>query len=269
MARNHNGQMALYEVVNKEKFRTAQNAELLRPTQEKAQRSGPVVITPQKKTAESWQSAWTKKPSIFGLNNGKVEVFVPYPIAVTVVMAFVLLLVIAFQFGQAMGRRHAGAVASKASEKASEVVLNLADTAKAAKEMAKLSSASATRRIAVQSTVTPAASTTASERAAEPAKSSENKGDEYAIVLKELASPRDLEPAKQYFDEHGIATEIVKNSRGSYFLLTKERYNSISRGTAFDAATRKIKQVGADYRPPAGYNGFAPQMFSDVYGKKM
>ena len=47
--------------------------------------------------------------------------------------------------------------------------------------------------------------------------------------------------------------------RGSYFLVTKEKYDGFSRGTPGYAAIEKIKQVGAKYKQPEGYSGFGPQ----------
>jgi hypothetical protein len=255
MARNHNGQMALYEVLNKERFNAAQKKELARVTQGKAQKAQPIAILPQQpKNADTKQTAWTKKSSMFRLNSGKIEAFMPYPIAVTVVMALALLLVIAFQVGQALGKRSTGIA------KSSQATVNLADTAKAAKEMARLAAVPASKRAAVSEGLMPAASTTvvAGERTAESSSAGQAKYAEYVIVLKQLGSSRDLEPARQFFDE-----------RGSYFLVTKEKYDSLSPGTPGYAVCEKIKQIGANYKPPEGYNGFAPHMFNDVYGRKM
>ncbi|MDO8302794.1 MAG: hypothetical protein Q7T18_06110 [Sedimentisphaerales bacterium] len=257
MARNHSGQMALYEAVNKERFKAAQKKELSRlvPDEagktEPAPRTQPVTIPPQQaKTAEVKQAVWTKKPKMFEFVHGRVEAFIPYPIAVTIVMAFLLLLVGSFRTGQWLSKHQVGETAfSQKTEQSSETVVNLADTAKVAKEMA--------RSAVAKRSITPAQTTTT--------------GSEYVIVLAELknaASARDMEPAKQYFDENGIATEI-KNVRGSYFLVTTEKYDGFSKGTSGYDVVEKVKQIGAKYKAPAGYGGFGSKPFSDAYGRKM
>jgi hypothetical protein len=265
MARNHAGQMALYEAVNKERFKAAQKKELSRVSQDTSetvqpvQPITPVTIPPQQpKNADVKQTVWTKKPKIFGFNSGRVEMFLPYPIAITVVMALVLLLVGSFRFGQWVGKSNTGEVVAKNTDTAVETTVAL-DTAKVAKEMAHSA-------LAKHTAVTPTQAMAAV--AADSAKSGDG---EYAIILAELkntSNTRDFEPAKQYFDEHGIATEI-KNYRGSYFLVTKEKYDSVSRGTPGAAIIEKIGQVGAKYKAPAGYGGFGAKPFSDAYGRKM
>jgi hypothetical protein len=258
MAKNHSGQMALYEAVNKERFKAAQKKELSRLTPyqgentESAPRVQPVTIPPQQaKPAEVKQAVWTKKTKMFDFVHGRVEVFMPYPIAITAVMGFLLLLVISFRTGQWLGKPQVGETASsQKTEQSSETTVDLADTAKVAKEMA--------RSAVGKRSVTPAQAVTAS-------------GGEKVIVLAELkntTNAKDLEPAKQYFDEHGIETEI-KNLRGGYFLVTKEKYDSFSKGTPGYDTVEKIKQIGAKYKAPAGYGGFGSKPFSDAYGRKI
>jgi hypothetical protein len=261
MARNHVGHMALYEAVNKERFNAAQKKELSRLTQstpepvQSVQPIKPVTIPPQQsKNADVKQTVWTKKPKIFGLNNGRIEFFLPYPIAITIVMALVLLLVGSFRIGQTVGKNNTEEFNAKNTDTVAETTIAL-DTAKVAKEMAR-------SVVAKHAAVTPTQATTTESAV---------KGGDYAIVLTELknaASARDLEPAKQYFDEHGIPTEI-KNIRGSYFLVTTEKYDGFSRGTTGYDAIEKIKQVGAKYKAPSGYGGFGSKPFSDAYGRKM
>ena len=257
MARNHAGQMALYEAVNKERFKAAQKKELSRLTTDQAEKIEsaphvqPVMILPQQpKNADAKQTVWTKKPKVFGFNGGRIELFLPYPIAITVVMGLVLLLVGAFRLGQWAGKSNTDEFGAKNTDTATVTL----DTAKVAKEMVR-------SVVAKHAAVTPSQAT-----AAESAK-----GGDYAVVLTELknaATARDLEPAKQYFNEQGILTEI-KNVRGSYFLLTTEKYDGFSRGTPGYDAIEKIKRVGAKYKAPSGYGGFGSKPFSDAYGRKM
>jgi hypothetical protein len=259
MAKNHSGQMALYEVVNKERFKAAQKKELSRLVPDKPEKvqpaapAQPVTIAPQQpKNAETKQTVWTKKSRIFDFGKGRIEAFVPYPIAVTVVMGLALLLLVVFRVGQGFGKHQVSETpVSKTSEKSVEM-------ATVAKEMAR----SVVAKRASSITPAQATTTTGGESA---------KGGDYVIVLAELknaASARDMEPAKQYFDENGIATEI-KSVRGSYFLVTKENYDGVGRGTPGAAIIEKIGQIGAKYKAPAGYGGFGSKPFSDAYGRKM
>lgn len=257
MARNHAGQMALYEAVNKERFKAAQKKELSRVTPgepelvQPVQPIKPVTILPQQpNNADVKQTVWTKKSKMFGFNSGRIELFLPYPIAITVVMALVLLLVSSFRLGQWVGKSNTEEFGAKNTDTTAETTVTL-DTAKVAKEMAR-------SVVAKHATAAPAQAANAGE-------------GENVIVLAELkntSNARDLEPAKQYFDEHGIATEI-KNIRGSYFLVTKEKYDSVLRGTPGAAIIEKIGQVGAKYKAPSGYGGFGSKPFSDAYGRKM
>jgi hypothetical protein len=269
MARNHSGQMALYEAVNRDRFKAAQKKELARVTEAKTEKvvPVPVIIAPQQpKAAEVKQTVWKKKPGMFGLNNGKVEAYMPYPVAVTVLMALVLLLTIFYKIGHWSATSGSGEVAVKTAEKSSDAIVNLADTEKAVKEMAHVTAVPLAKHAGRITTVQ------ATERVDERTKAGDAKGGEYVIVLAELkngTTAKDLEPAKQYFDEHGIATEI-KNVRSSFFLVTTEKYDgNFNKGTPGYTAVEKIRQVGANYKAPAGFGGFGSKPFSDAYGRKM
>jgi hypothetical protein len=267
MARNHNGQMALYEVVNRDRFSTAQKKELARVAQAKTEKAVPITIPPQQtKTAEPKKTVWNKKPNMFGFGGGRIETYVPYSVAVTILMGLALLLAITFKIGHFTGKHSVETVAAT-TEKSSEVTVNLADTAKAAREMARLAAPIKKRAKSSEAIIATAATTTVTSETVATAKT-----DEYVIVLVELknvSSARDLDPVKQFFDENGIVTEI-KNYRGSYFLVTTEKYDGdFNKGTSGYAAIEKIKQVGAKYKAPAGYGGFGSKPFSDAYGRKM
>jgi hypothetical protein len=265
MARNHAGQMALYEAVNRERFKAAQKKELSRvvPDQadnvEPALRPQPVTIPPQQpKNADVKQSVWTKKPKMFGLNNGRIEIFLPYLHAVTILMVLLFLLVVSYTIGHTVGKNNTEEFSAKNTDTVAETTATL-DTVKVAKEMARSA-------VAKYGTATPAASSTTTESAA---KGGEGENVIVLAELKNTSNAKDLEPAKQYFDEHGIATEIIKNYHGSCLLVTKEKYDGFSRGTAGAAIIEKIGQIGAKYKAPAGYGGFGSKPFSDAYGRKM
>ncbi len=94
---------------------------------------------------------------------------------------------------------------------------------------------------------------------------------ENAIVITSYDLSSHLEPVKTYFAQYGIATEIIK--RGSrYLLVTQNRYDNIEKaGTDGNEMKKKIMQIGAGYKPPAGsgFESFGTKPFQDVYGMKI
>ena len=90
------------------------------------------------------------------------------------------------------------------------------------------------------------------------------------IVITTYGQRRDLEPVQQHFAAQGVATEIVM--RGDrYFLVTQERYtdNPARSGTPGYAALQRIKEIGAAYKAPEGYEPFGSRPFQDAYGMKV
>jgi hypothetical protein len=111
----------------------------------------------------------------------------------------------------------------------------------------------------------PAEDTTAEAEVTEPAEQMGNN----VIVLVQYHSLADLAPVQAYFAEHGIELEIELEG-GRYFLQTKQLYDNPSKpGTDGYKALQKIKEVGKEYKAPAGYETFASNLFQDAYGKKV
>ncbi len=77
-----------------------------------------------------------------------------------------------------------------------------------------------------------------------------------------------LEPAKEYFDKLGVATEIIEKDKW-FYLVTKNRYENVDKaGTDGYLARQKIMELGAGYKAPAGYESFGPRPFSTAFGMK-
>ena len=77
-----------------------------------------------------------------------------------------------------------------------------------------------------------------------------------------------LEPAKEYFDKMGVATEIIEKDNW-FYLVTKNKYDNPGKaGTDGYLARQKIIELGAGYKAPAGFETFGPNPFSDAYGKR-
>ena len=95
-----------------------------------------------------------------------------------------------------------------------------------------------------------------------------SKGD-HIIIIATYSQKRDLEPVQKYYKQNGVETEIQYRG-GYYFLITKNRYASTKRtGSDGFYALEKMKQIGAGYRAPTGYETFGSRPFQDAYGRKI
>jgi hypothetical protein len=88
------------------------------------------------------------------------------------------------------------------------------------------------------------------------------------IVIKIYGRQRDLQAAKEYFDNNGIETEIIQDNSGMYKLVTKDKnYNNPNTtGTDGYQTRQKIIDIGRGYKAPQGYEQFK---FEDPYGEKI
>ena len=90
-----------------------------------------------------------------------------------------------------------------------------------------------------------------------------------AIVIVAYTKKADLAPVVDYFKANGIATEIIQDG-SYYYVVTQSRFDTVNKpGTEGYQLKQKIKQVGAGYKAPAGFERFASKPFQDVYGKKL
>jgi hypothetical protein len=92
---------------------------------------------------------------------------------------------------------------------------------------------------------------------------------DHVLVIATYTRSEDLEPVRDYFGQNGTETEILK--RGSYYyLVTKARYpNPRKPGSEGAVALDKIKQIGAKYKAPKGFERFDNTPFQDAYGMKI
>lgn len=232
---------ALYEVISKTKLRPGHGraVEKLHP-----EKSGEGEPSAEKSAASmpDWVSQWRKKPRIVQFNAGRIEVSMPYQLAIALLLGVILLVLIAFRVGEYSGRTKqtlpANALKTVQSAKGTPPV-----------PTGKKSGATAT-----------------AEKGTDV--SAKAKGD-HRIVIKQYHRSRDLEHVQRYFLTCGIETVIEK--RGDrHFLLTKNTYQNPKRvGTDGAAALKDIKRIGAGYKAPQGYESFARRLFSDAYGEKI
>ncbi len=188
---------------------------------------------------------WWRRPRMLQFNASKIEFSISYPVAIATVLGIILVVLMAFRIGQYYSSEGDNPVAPAPVSR---------------QEEAGRSDSSPMQNAGLSQNL-PAA-----EKKVEPAKTS---GDN-VIVLVEYPRRADLVPAQKHFAQFGIETEIV-NWGGKYFLITKDRFEGFGVGSDGYQAKGKIIEAGALYKgkAPEGYETFAPQFFSDAYGRKV
>jgi len=187
---------------------------------------------------------------MFGSPLRKRGLSISYPVVVLLMLAIVIAVLGAFRLGQLygpMGEKPPSPDAAGENKYVGSAVLPQQDVLSEAEVMPKV----------------PAASNfVAEEEPPSPA------GD-HVIVIATYKQSEDLVPVKEYFDKNGIETQIQEKGY-YYFLVTKNKFQSPRRdGTNGYYALERIKQVGANYEAPQGYESFAPNLFQDAYGMKI
>jgi hypothetical protein len=187
-----------------------------------------------------------KKRKMFQLNADRIDISIPYQLAIAVVLGLVLLFLVVFRLGQ-----------NSAEQQINSSVEKVTKPAVSAKAAPKVETP--VKQPVVETVKKP-----------EPPKPTAivSSGDN-RIVLAQYHSSRDLEPVQKYFADNGV--ELVIESRESgFFLVTKNLYdNPAKAGTDGAAVKKKITDIGAGYKAPQGYESFAPKLFSDAYGEKV
>ena len=189
---------------------------------------------------------WLKKRKMVQLNADKIDISIPYQLAIAVVLGLVLVLLVVFWLGQNSVERQISSPAEK--------VMKPTVPAKAAPKV----------ETPVKQPVVEAVKKPESPKPAAIGPTSDNR-----IVLAQYHSSRDLEPVQKYFADNGIDLVIEKRESG-FFLVTKNLYDNPAKvGTDGAAVKKKITDIGAGYKAPQGYESFAPKLFSDAYGEKV
>ncbi len=206
------------------------------------------------------------RPKPVQLNAGRIEISVPYHIGVSIALAVVLTILVAYKLGQ----RHAAVPESPA------VTAN--PPARSLPRNAASVAAGGSR------SETPAPTPRAPESPPPRAQ-----GDHW-IVLGTCEREADFRPVKDHFAEHGIELGWVALDRArqffadnglnvanlpagnGYMIVTANMYDNPEKpGTDGYAMKQKVVEVGALYKgkAPAGCKSFAPQYFGDAYGMKI
>jgi hypothetical protein len=181
-----------------------------------------------------------RKTSFVQFNAGRIEFSIPYQVGIAIALVILLAAVVLFRAGQRVGNRGIPA-----------------NTPAAAKPVVTPLTSPGQVKPAAQSA--PAPDVTANQATS----TGRNR-----IVLKMYQVRSHLEPAKEYFDKMGVATEIVEKGNW-YYLVTKNKYDNPEKaGTDGYLAKQKIIELGAGYKAPVGFETFGPKPFSDAFGMR-
>ena len=189
---------------------------------------------------------WVRKPGFVQFNSGRIEFSIQYQVGIAIAIGILLAAVVLFRLGQRVGNRG--------------IPANTPAVAKPVTPKPVTQDTPVLKQPAAQST--PAPDVTANQ-----ATSTTSTGRN-SIVLKMYQVRSHLEPAKEYFDKMGVATEIIEKDNW-FYLVTKNKYDNPGKaGTDGYLAKQKIIELGAGYKAPVGFETFGPTPFSDAYGKK-
>jgi len=236
MAR-YRGKKSLYEVMGKNwpKSKYDKSLRKLHPDKvvEEEPKAVKTTVAPPSRAAH-----WPRKPKMVQFNAGRIEISLPYTIAITLALGIILVVLVIFRLDEirSLGRNTAGTVleglrksAAAENEKPAPI-----ETIPPFENEKEILTATGTNRIVIQ---------TYHDRA-------------------------DLELVQDHFTVGGIDTEIRKIGT-TYYLVTLNKYDNPSRpGTDGYAAKQQIISWGARYKAPQGFETFAPRLFSDAYGMK-
>lgn len=243
------GKIALYELINKARFKSAQQKAL--STAEAKEQLAPGVQAAEARTGSEPTAeksvkvsvAWSTKPKPLRVYPDRIELCFSWQVAAIAILAFVAVLLVFFRLGQIYSARKA------------EVKKSIPAVVSVQKVMPQ--------SVPMQTRPLPAGEQTR-PKVVEPM------GDN-VIVITSYPLSSHLEPVKQYYAQFGIATEIIK--KGSrYLLVTQNRFNNIAKpGDDGYEMRKKIISIGANYKPPtgSGFESFGTKPFQDAYGMKL
>ena len=183
---------------------------------------------------------WRRRPRIVQFSGSRVELSLPYPLAIAALMGVVLLFLVVFRLGQVAYKREVVFEPAQMSESMATEAGQGGESAVAAKKI---------------------------PRTAEPVISTGNN----QIVIQTWNNRTQLVPVQKYFAAKGVATEI-RHRGDMYYLVTRNKYQNPQRaGTDGYAARERIVELGAKYKAPQGYESFrkvGQKPFNDAYGMR-
>jgi len=216
------------------------------------------------------------RPRPVQLNEGRIEVSVPYYIGAIAGIVFLMVVLVAYRLGQA---RPAGPGndAARSAEDAGNRSRATADLPTRATEPGP-TTAGAER---------PPGNPAAAGAVRQDASPVVSRGDNW-IVLVQHKNQEDLVPVRDYFARHGIDLFILDLDKapaifaqygldasrlptgGGFLLVTRNAYDNPNvAGSEGQKIVKRIAEVGAQYKAESGDKLFAPGYFSDAYGMKI
>ncbi len=182
---------------------------------------------------------WPRKPKIVQFNAGRIEISLPYTIAITLALGVILVVLVVFRLDEirSLGRISAG-----------KVLNGLRKSVGAEKEQPEVG-----ERIPPDRVENETVATTGNNR----------------IVIQTYHDRADLEPVQTYFGHYGIETKIIPIDN-QWILVTKAKYEEKPEkpGTDGYVALKNIIELGAKYKAPPGYEPFGAKSFETAYGMK-
>jgi len=178
-------------------------------------------------------------------NAGRIEISLPYQLAIALLLGLVLLVLIGVWLGQTgylSKQRITGSVKKILKPNAEGQ-----------------GGANRGRRVDVDGKISPGVRETTT---------GESKGNN-RIVIQTYRARADLEPVQTYFGQCGIETEIIPIDN-QWILVTKAKYEEKPErpGTDGYVALQNIIELGAKYKAPKGYEPFGAKSFETAYGMK-
>ena len=247
MARNRK-KKSLYEVIGKTWAKPSYPKTLEQLHPEKPGKDKPITAKSAIETPER-AAQWPRRPKIVQFNAGRIEISMPYQLAIALLLGAVLLVLVVFRLGQ---------ITYPGDRKV---------TSSVAKTPGSVQKVTGQAIVSTPRTPVPAekiVAVSASAKKAEPVKSKGNN----RIVIQTYQLRTHLEPVKRYFAQFGIETEIIKTGDW-YYLVTATKYENPEKpGTDGYSAKQKIIELGAKYKAPPGYETFGSKPFHSAFGKR-
>jgi len=214
------------------------------------------------------------KPRPVQLNEGRIEISVPYYIGVIAGLVVLVIVLVAYRIGQ-------GGSGGQANDAAPKIQSVSDRSTNPPTGSTPQSAVAANTSQPLSSPVTPGA-------AGQDVAAAAAQGDNW-IVLTQFNERKDLEPVVEHFARYGIELGIMPLDAASrkafvdagfnanalptganFLLVTKNLYsNPKVVGTDGYNMMKKIAEVGAKYKAKSGFERFAPNYFSDAYPMKI
>jgi len=245
MARFRRGKKSLYEVMSKARLKPSyrKTLEPLRPAE--PDRDEPTLEKPGPALPTGAAKWWTRSKHV-QINAGRIEISVPYQLAIAILLGLIVLILLAFRFGQFSQKAANSSARIRPAQQSNPIGAN-PDPSTGPEKPA------------------PSKETFVPDKSDLLTDSDANN----RIVIQTFQVRSHLEPVREYFAQFGIETEIRKIGDW-YYLITKNKYqNPQKQGTDGYLMKQKIMQLGANYKAPPGRETFAPNLFKDAYGIKL